>query len=374
MQKLKCRHKRMTATCARYFQTARLQQFESAVIQTGSRRRLKICTRRRNSFTANTNAAEVSHSTVTRCVCGSTLLVWNTARHAPFVESHTKKSLWDCYGVPVYFYKHWRKTIYFGKHLVHTSNIKIKEFRWASADMEQAEGGKRTWRPAHHEGETTTRFAVGRWYPRKCTACSETPMALVPEQVGIRQTQNVRFIVARRVRGEVRTRLRWGQLRERNYLENPGEVLARSMEHSPSWEADRFSASQHIPRMLRNPKVHYYKYKRPPPVRILSQIDPVHAPTFYFLKIQLNTILPSTPWFWGKGATWKTRRRWQDNIKMDLHEVGWGASTGLIWLRTAAGGGLLWMFWWTFGFHKMRGISWAAENRSASPEGFCSME
>jgi hypothetical protein len=27
--------------------------------------------------------------------------------------------------------------------------------------------------------------------------------------------------------------------------------------------------------------------------------------------------------------------------------------TELTWLRTGTGGGLLWMRWWTFGFHKM---------------------
>jgi len=30
--------------------------------------------------------------------------------------------------------------------------------------------------------------------------------------------------------------------------------------------------------------------------------------------------------------------RWEDNIKMDHQEVGWGAWTGLIWLRIATGG------------------------------------
>jgi hypothetical protein len=37
----------------------------------------------------------------------------------------------------------------------------------------------------------------------------------------------------------------------------------------------------------------------------------------------------------------RPRRRWEDNIKMDLREVGWGAWTGSIWLRIGTGGGLL---------------------------------
>jgi hypothetical protein len=38
------------------------------------------------------------------------------------------------------------------------------------------------------------------------------------------------------------------------------------------------------------------------------------------------------------GRPW---RRWEDNIKMDLQDVGWGAWTGLIWLRIGTGGGVL---------------------------------
>jgi len=43
----------------------------------------------------------------------------------------------------------------------------------------------------------------------------------------------------------------------------------------------------------------------------------------------------------GKEPLGRPRRRWEDNIKMDLQEVGWWAWTGLIWLRICTGGGLL---------------------------------
>jgi hypothetical protein len=39
--------------------------------------------------------------------------------------------------------------------------------------------------------------------------------------------------------------------------------------------------------------------------------------------------------------TGKTRRRCEDNVNMDVQEVGWGAWTGLIWLRIGKVGGLL---------------------------------
>jgi len=66
------------------------------------------------------------------------------------------------------------------------------------------------------------------------------------------------------------------------------------MVQSPSWEANWFATSQEIPHISRYPKVHYRTRKRPPPLSILGQSNPVHIPTSHLLGIHPN-IHPSMP-------------------------------------------------------------------------------
>jgi hypothetical protein len=81
----------------------------------------------------------------------------------------------------------------------------------------------------------------------------------------------------------------------RFHLSGNTYLITLSMEKSPYLEAKRFSASQEILRILLNRNVHYRIQKCPPPVPILSQLDPVHTPTYHFLKVHLNIILPCKP-------------------------------------------------------------------------------
>jgi hypothetical protein len=43
----------------------------------------------------------------------------------------------------------------------------------------------------------------------------------------------------------------------------------------------------------------------------------------------------------GKRPLGRPMRRWDDGIKMDLGEIGWGVWSGFIWLRIGIFGGLL---------------------------------
>ena len=65
-------------------------------------------------------------------------------------------------------------------------------------------------------------------------------------------------------------------------------LLTYSMVQSPSWEANWFATSQEIPRISRNPKVHFRIHKPPTPVPILAQPNPVHIPTSHLLEIHPN--------------------------------------------------------------------------------------
>jgi hypothetical protein len=41
--------------------------------------------------------------------------------------------------------------------------------------------------------------------------------------------------------------------------------------------------------------------------------------------------------FEGKRPLGRLKCRWEDNSKMDLQQAGWGAWTGLMWLRIGGG-------------------------------------
>jgi len=66
-------------------------------------------------------------------------------------------------------------------------------------------------------------------------------------------------------------------------------------EWSPSWEANSHSASQEIPHIVWNPKLHYRVHKSRPLVLILNQLHPVYTFPHYFRKTHFNIIFSFKP-------------------------------------------------------------------------------
>jgi hypothetical protein len=65
------------------------------------------------------------------------------------------------------------------------------------------------------------------------------------------------------------------------------------MELGPSLEVANCVATQELPSILWNPKVHYFVHKSPPPAPFLSKIDPVHISLSYLSIVYFNNCLPT---------------------------------------------------------------------------------
>jgi hypothetical protein len=77
-------------------------------------------------------------------------------------------------------------------------------------------------------------------------------------------------------------------VRKSNWYLSNRPVTHSLMELNPSWEAANCAAARELPSILWNPEVHHRDHIRPPPVPILSQIDPIPTLPSYLSKTHFN--------------------------------------------------------------------------------------
>ena len=132
---------------------------------------------------------------------------------------------------------------------------------------------KTTWRwPVQAETCSSSLYAAIKY-----TSCDTAVFDCIPfsEFLCYKSHGQQVFIVHRRLKtnAAVSTFLHCSEVRPALTV-----ILTYSMVQTPSWAGNRFAASQEIPRISRNPKVHYRTHKRPPSVSIPGQSKPVQYP------------------------------------------------------------------------------------------------
>jgi hypothetical protein len=81
---------------------------------------------------------------------------------------------------------------------------------------------------------------------------------------------------------------------------------------------NKLSATEEIPRILWQPKVHSRFHNSPPLVPILSNIKPVHALQFY-ITIHFNIIPPRRPRYWRRSLSFKFSNQNSVCLSLLLH-------------------------------------------------------